>query len=921
MRRRLLIGFLFSICLFPALRGQTLTGVVADSTGETLPSTTVVLLNAADSVLYKFSLTDREGAFRINGVKPGDYILQLSFLGYQNYMLPMTMPDGNKDLGRINLSEKSVELGGVTIEAEIIPIIFKKDTIEYNADAFKVQPDAPVEDLLKRLPGVEVDKDGNVKAQGEDVNRILVDGKEFFGDDPKVATKNLPANAVDKVQVFDKQSEIAEFTGIDDGERMRTINLELKEDKKKGYFGNVSAGYGTEDRFKLKGNINRFSKKTQLSVIGMANNVNEQGFSINDYISFMGGLGSLMSGGGIRASDVGIPLDNGLNNGIVTTGAGGFNFNADPSKKTKFRSNYFFSGMKNDVNRNLIRQSFIQDATFETTESNVQTLRSGSHRLNLRYEHDIDSLTRITFIGQGKYTDGSTETDDIRQNFDGNGQLSSSTFSEYFSEGANLGFDGNLVLKRRFNKRGRALVGDFAVGMTDDESNGTLDAVNTGSFLDSLIFQNQDRMQDNFNYRGKVSYTEPLGGGKYLEANYLHSGYMNQYSKLFFDVDPASSIEVRNDTLSNVYDNTYVLDRGGLTFQVSKKKLNFNIGVDLEHARLEGDLISNDTVIRQTFTNPLPRLRFRYRFANTRRIDFNYRTNVREPSVDNLSPVIDNSDPLRITTGNPDLRAEYVHTGRLHFMSFSQFSFVSFFGMLQGVYTQNKITNAVTVNPTTLVQLVQPINVDRDIMLTSYFAFGAPVRPLKIEFNTNTRITYNRSIVFVNANRNNVDRIIPSIEATVGNRKKDKVDLQVGANLSYNNTTYDVDSDFDQSFVTQEYTASAIVYLTKKWIIDSDFTYTIYGGQAFAQDQTIPIWRASVSRFIGKFNRWKFQVSAFDILNQNTGVNRTANLNFVEEETFVALRRYVMGTLSYSISGFKKEQSGRGGRWMRHMVR
>ncbi|MEM8892673.1 MAG: TonB-dependent receptor, partial [Bacteroidota bacterium] len=299
----LITFFLLSLSqlLFAQKSSMELMGKIIDEENQPLKGATVVVLNAADSIMVSFALSNKDGSFKFRRIQVGEYLLQVTFIGYKKISQELNIDQIDqeiRDLGTLVMEEQDLSLDEVAIEAEQTPILLKKDTVEYNAGSFKVQPNAAVEDLLRKLPGVEVERDGTVKAQGEGVQKILVDGKEFFGDDPTIATKNLPADAVDKVQVFDKKSEMAEFSGIDDGERNKTINLKLKDGKKQGAFGKIRGGYGTEDRYEGNFNINRFSKKLQLSALGMFNNTNQQGFSFNDYIQFMGGLGNMMTAGG-----------------------------------------------------------------------------------------------------------------------------------------------------------------------------------------------------------------------------------------------------------------------------------------------------------------------------------------------------------------------------------------------------------------------------------------------------------------------------------------------------------------------------------------------------------------------------------------------------------------------------------------------
>ena len=324
--------FLFSsilACLSISLFSQSidLSGTVKAEDNETLVSATVVVLSQADSTLVSFGLTDGEGRYKIQDLNYGEYILQVTYLGYDQYSQPIYIDDSTAPQQEpILLQTASNQIEQIEIEGEHVPIQVKKDTLEYNAAAFQTQPNEVVEDLLKKLPGVEVDDDGTITAQGEEVQKVTVDGKKFFGDDPTIATRNLPADAINKVQIFDEKSDAAEFSGVDDGEREKTINLELKEDRRQGQFGTIEAGYGTDNRYKGRLSLNRFSTKTQISVIGNFNNINEQGFSSRDFVSFMQGVG-------FRGRGNGLNVNNGLSNGFVTTNAGGLYINHEQYSK------------------------------------------------------------------------------------------------------------------------------------------------------------------------------------------------------------------------------------------------------------------------------------------------------------------------------------------------------------------------------------------------------------------------------------------------------------------------------------------------------------------------------------------------------------------------------------------------------------
>jgi len=394
--KRLPVLSLFFLIFYNISIGQSyqVEGVILDASNETpLLSASVIAINNVDSLLASFGITNDSGQFRLNDLKPGSYSIQVTYLGYEAYKKDIVLTEdiGDFDMGNLMLVPKSELIEGVEIEGERVPISIRKDTIVYNADAFKTNPNDNVEDLLKKMPGIEVEEDGTIKAQGEEVQQVLVDGKEFFGNDVKIATQNLPAKAIDEVEVYDKKSDLAEFSGIDDGEREKTINLELKEDYKKGYFGNVKAGYGTDERYDGKLSLNRFDKKTQLSLIGNINNINEQGFSIDSYASFVGGMGNLARGRG--RSD--LPINRGLSDGFVNTASGGLNYNYEFNKKTELRSNYFINKIENTLNDSTFRENFLSRNSYFSDQTNKQNSSNFNHKINVEIRHDIDSTSDL----------------------------------------------------------------------------------------------------------------------------------------------------------------------------------------------------------------------------------------------------------------------------------------------------------------------------------------------------------------------------------------------------------------------------------------------------------------------------------------------------------------------------------------------
>ncbi|MCP3931430.1 MAG: TonB-dependent receptor [Bacteroidetes bacterium] len=917
------IFFLAGFSVFGQGNRISIIGTVLDTTESALTGATVLLLQAEDSVLTSFAITDQKGEFLIKKVHKGDYLLQISYLGYQNYFesLPVLPENGDVNMGVIHLQPQTALLDAVIVEAEHTPMMIKKDTIEYNAVAFKTIPNAPVEDLLKKLPGVEVGRDGSIRAQGQNVGQVLVDGKEFFGKDPTIATKNLPADAVDKVQVFDKKTEMEEFSGIDDGRREQTINLKLKEDKKKGYFGNVTGGYGDMGRYEGKANINRFSKKMQLSGIGMLNNTNQQGFSINDYINLMGGIQNMMSGGGgamkisLNTADMGLPINNGLSNGFVTSAAGGLNLNYDLGKNTELSTSYFYSGIQNDIEREVFRQSLLGEERFSAEEEGTQYSKNNNHRLNFKLNHKIDSFQNITLRSNIGMNDGLSENSTGSSTFNTENVLENSNQRDYNSEGDNLNFDANLTYRRKFNKRGRTFSANVNFGKQANDRYGNLYSENafysSGSFLSDTIRQRQAFENRQMDYGARFSFSEPLGKRKYLEFNYSRQNYSNELVKDFFDIFtyPVSG-DYLNHELSQHYNRDYIYDRGGLNFKLNRKKFNLTTGLSVQNSQLDGEIFSKELTINKSYTHFLPSFNGNYDFAPTRNLSFYYRTFVQEPSLEQLQPIVDNSDPLNVYIGNPELRPEYHHNMNLHFMSFDQFTFTNIFGSLDANYTTNKITNATTID-SLFRQSIQPINVDKDFRLSGFLSFGTPLKFIKSKINITTNLMYNRGILYVNNLENNADRYITSIDVNLENRKKkDIIDVIAGVKLARNSTHYSISDEQDQRFLSQLYYADITLNLGKTWTIGSTFDYTIYKGETFGNPQEVAIWNASLSRYILKDRRGQLKLSAVDLLNQNIGINRSSNLNYIQDERIRSLGRYFLLSFTYSLSGFGEEEMG-----------
>jgi hypothetical protein len=898
-----------------------LEGTVLGTDEEPLLSATVVLLSQSDSTLVSFGLTDTKGRYKVMDVNQGAYILQVTYLGYAQHNNQLDIGDDfNPMMEPIQLESAQYALEEVEITADHVPIVVKKDTLEYNAAAFQTQPNEVVEDLLRQLPGVEVDSDGTITAQGEEVQSVTVDGKEFFGDDPTIATKNLPADAVEKVQIFDRRSEAAEFSGLDDGVREKSINLELKEDRRKGQFGTLEAGYGTDDRYKGRLSLNRFSTRTQISAIGNFNNVNEQGFSSADYVSFLQGIGFRNRGNGIA-------LNNGLSNGFVTTNAGGLNINHDISDDVELTFSYFLNDISNKVRSFTTRETFGESLSFIDDEVNEELNNSTNHRLNAELEIEIDSSQDLTLRTNLVLNNGTSVFEGLSERSSNDGLLQNRSRQDYLNDGNSADLSGSAIYRKKFGKvKKRILTVQGSINDQTTDSDGDLISDNSffdsgvESFVDNLV-QLQTQSDDGLSYRLQTSFVEPLSTNTFLELRYERQNFNNKIRRVVEDI--VAGTADFNEDLSNLYQRDYVYDRASLTWHLNTDNTSLSLEGAVQNSVLQGDILTEDLGVITSIENKvfrfLPRINLRHELGQSQNIRLRYSTSVNEPSIQQLQPVPDNSDPINVFAGNPDLIPEYSHTLRLNYVNFDQFSFRSFFAFINARYTLNNITNA-TVIDENFTQFTQPVNVDYDFNISGNLNFSTPLKLLRTRLNVGTRLSYNNSLVFINGIENIRNRWTPSVNARIENRSKKKIDWEIGGRYSFNVTNYNL-SDRDQSFSNQSVFTDITYNIKQSFAINTGLDVNFYSEEQFGEATTVPVWKASVSKYLLKNQKLEIKLSVFDILNQNVGISRSNGLNFIENSEIISLGPYGLLSVIYAIRSNGQQAGAGGGRGGRGNVR
>lgn len=889
-------------------------GQVLDSANSVLPSSTVMLLSQKDSTLVNFGVSDRNGFFEVKNVNTGDYFLKITFVGYATYEKRISAKGTASELnvGVVKMFPQSKQLDELVIKGEKAPVTVKRDTIEFNAGSFKVKANANVEDLLKKLPGVEVETDGTVRAQGEQVQRVTVDGREFFGRDPKLATRNLPADAIEKVQVFDKKSDQAVFTGIDDGQKEKTINLELKEEKRNGAFGNIMAGYGNNDRFQAKANINRFGKGKQLSFLGMCNNINEQGFSFGDFMNFTGGSQQMMGGGGGRVSiqldgdnTNGVPLNfGGRQNGIMTNYAGGVNFNRDLNKKTQLTSSYFYNRIDQDIRQLTDRINYLPNRpSYNFNQNSLQTNNNDNHRVNLTIDHKIDSVNSIKFSNNLTYSESGQRSTTTSKTFSNDNTLQNESARSNATDQTAFNLNSSLLYRHRFAKKGRTLSTNLTLGISQTDSKGNLLSNNqyygNNPRIEELA-QRNTQTNGTQSYGGTLTYTEPLGGRKYVEGSYAYRTNQNQVDRKVFD--EKGGVDDLNLQLTNSYNSNYVYNRPGLNFKMNRAKYNFAVGVSYQNTQLKGNLITKNAKIDRTFENFLPVARFNFDFTNFKHLRFDYETSMQEPNIQQLQPVVDNSDPLNLSVGNPELRPGYSHNISANFTSFNPSNFINLFALITSAYTTNAIANSQTVNPTDFVRTSKPVNVRDNLQLNGNFSFGFPVKKLNSRFSVGPTVSYTNGINLLNDQENRTKQKTVGGTVRYNYTFKEILIVDLSANLSRQQTEYDFNQQQNQAYFNKTYTAEMNLTVLKNYQLNTAFNYYSYNSETTNFSQTIPILNIGISRFLLKNNVGELKIGVNNLFDQSLGVNQTATANYLQQTTSNNLGRYFMVSFTYALN-------------------
>ncbi len=918
-------------------------GNVNDRTdSKPVVSATISLLKQLDSSVVSTTVTNAAGSFSFINLPADSFIVKVNALNYQEFISFITLKDTVRTLSTFLLDRQEKDLSTVTVVSRTPPVIVKGDTSQFSASQYKVNPDATTEDLIKKMPGITVAKDGTVTAQGETVKKITIDGKDFFGDDASAALKNLPSEVVDKIQVFDRLSDQSRLTGIDDGNSTKAINVVTKAGLKNGRFGRVFAGYGTDERYNAGGNVSFFKGNRRLSLVGNFNNINQQNFASQDL------LGLTSSGGGVNRGGGGPPqgggrwngggnndFNVGQSNGISRTNAAGLNFSNQYGKKLTLAGSYFYNNSRNTNQSTKTTETFLggTDTSIFTKQISNSISNNTNNRINLRLEYTIDSNNSLFIIPTFNFQqNNSTSFSDFKRYYGARGggavyDTANTSLGKNTSDRTGFNIRNNILYRHAFAKRGRSISFGFNTTFSKNNSESISDAdfryFKTSGIFDSLQNQFYDNATNGYTIGGTIAYTEPLSKKALLQIDYNPSIQKNSADQQTFNFD-GQKYGNQDISQSNRFNNTITTNNAGLTYRyTANKDEQFSVGASYQNSKLESDrTFPSKTNVNQSFSNILPNLMWRKKLSAASNIRVFYRTSTNFPSVNQLQDVVNKSNPLSVSTGNPLLKQSYTQFIATRYSYTNSKTSKNFFANLFLQTAGNYITSATFIpvkdsiiqNGDSLKrgsQLTKPVNLNGYRSARTFFTYSMPLKFIKTNLNLNAGFAYSR----LPGLTNNVNIITNNTVYNAGVVLASNISEFVDYNLSYNanfNQTSGSGSG-NNNYVNQAIGAQVNLLSKKGWFVQNDVSYQINSGLSAGFNQKYSLWNAAVGKKFLKNRVGELKFSVFDLLKQNQSILRTVDASYIEDSQSQVLQQYFMLTFTYNLKNFgvAAKQTGR----------
>lgn len=913
-----LAGFLsFFLILSIASKAQTIKGTLMDPVeGIVVKGATVQLLNPSDSSNVRSTVSDSSGTFLFTNMAQGNYVLKATSIGFETLLRGIALNDSapSLDLDDVYIPKKTTTLQGVVVVANAPAVSQKGDTTQFSASQYKVNPDATVEDLIKKMPGITVGRDGTVTGQGEQVRKVTVDGKDFFGDDATTALRNLPAEVVDKIQMFDRMSEQSQLTGFDDGNAVKAINIVTRGGggMRNSQFGRIYAGYGTDNRYQAGGNTSFFNGDRRISIVGNFNNINQQNFGQQDLLGMMGGGGGRGFGGGGGGFGGGMFV--GQQAGISTTNALGINYSDKWSKKLNVSGSYFFTNGKNENETDRFSPTVSKDENdvervLNLTSNSASTSTSNNHRFNMRFEYKPDSNTTIMFMPNWNFQNSSSTSDVYTSAIyaEGDSSYISDAHSTSSRSGYNIG--NNLMFRRALGKAGRSISAFLQANYTKNDGD-SYNLTNLDKFeeIDLPNVRNQYRTNptSGSNYSARLNYTEPVGKQGMMEFSYTPSIRINKRDQETFDYDGVA-YTIPNQSQSNLFENKITTHNGGVNYRLGRGRDNqFSAGFDLQYSNLASDMIKPvAATIDQNFLAFLPNLRWSKKAGRYGNMRIFYRAGTDFPSIEQLQNFRDSSSQTSTVEGNPNLKQSNIHRGNIRYIYANTKNNTSFTANLSfntaNNYIASDVDNVKGVTNTTY------INLNGYQSYSGLLVYSFPLKPIKSNFNITTNYNYGKTPGKSNGEIGFVTRNTMGGGAVLSSNISEYVDFTVGYDVNYTKTSSTLrNASAGQNNLQQSPSATLNLLSKSGWFFNTNINYQNFKLEG-AEGAEFTLWNAAVGKKFLSKKQAELKLSVFDILKQNNSFSQTLNrLNFIETTTTRVLQQYFMLTFTYSLRNFGK---------------
>lgn len=873
-------------------------GKIVDSVQDfELPNATIFAETQSDSTLISYTVTDQKGEFVLTGKTKEEKInLVVSYTSFKNHYQSIDLSKEVVDVGTVRLQESTELLDDVLVKTRVAPVVLKSDTLEFNSKSFRTRENANLEEVLKQLPGVEVDAQGNIKVNGQDVSRILINGKEFFGDDPKIATKNLPKEIIDKIQVVDTKTREEQFTGREAESEDKTINITIEEDKNKGFFSRASAGYGTDDRYDVSGIANYFENEKRISVLASTNNINSSGFSFDEVFDALG------------RSAFGLDLEGG-NSGITTSRNVGGNY-VDEWQDGKYDlvADYFFGGTDTENRSSIIRENILPDRSFFTNTETNSRVRNDSHRASARFEINLDSMTRITYEPRININISESENNSFSENSEANGDLINTVETANLQENVRANFQNRLSITKKFGDKGSYLSARLNAqnNRQDNEniffSEREIFTANEIDLQDQLI----DVQANDDEYSARVFYRQNLKENLFLDTRYNvdYRRYENKRNVFDFDATTSNYSDF-NELLSNEFKANSIVHTPTIGLRYETEKIRTGGRIGLLNANLDTENLTENISFDNSFNAFSANAFMRYKFSRSVSLWMNYRNNANVPSVQQLQPVEIVTNPANIIVGNPDLSPSFNQTFRLSFRNYD-FKTRSGYNLFASFTHIDRQVVPVLTTDDNLVRTTTYTNVNGAMNANLYAGYNNTLDTEGddvMRYNIGLSGRFNRNIGFSNEVKftSDIYTVSPSIGFTY--ERPDVFQINPKIQLNYNNTVYDIFSNRNEDFTNTELGLQSTLFWPKNFTFGNDISYYRFGNVSDAFDSTSVMWNMSLGyQFLD--DRATLKLIVYDLLKQNIATRRVTGEDFIQDVNQLILQRYAMLSFTLKLSKF-----------------